>query len=1087
MLERLPEAWRVRLRDARMPFLVALLLAALLDHDWDGYVFRTVVTQFLQGHSPYGIAAQQPFYAFLGPTDTTTQWWAYPPLMLLGMAMTYWPALLFHLPPFAERVLWKLPMIASLVALAWVAGAWARRFGSDEDEARKVERRFLWNPFLLLVAAAWGMTDVALMALYLGGLLAYGNGKPGKAGVLVGLAFLVKPFPALLVLPMLPYLVRRHGWESAFRFGAAGAGIVAAVSAPFFLSDPGGFWQQVVGMHLARGVQGLTLWQLVPREVLSDGVVKLLSPLLMVASLVAVGYLSTRLRGKGTSLMLTLMAGIAILVWNRVVNEQYLVLLVAPILVLDQLHVLDRLGHFLTRWTPTLFALVIAIGGFHFLTFLPPDVANVVLGGVPVDVAAERLRSLSPDFWWWLQTILVALVSITLFAMAWLALRILSGQRSRSPVGVRHLLPTGVLGLLLIGVGFLPALGGAAAPPAAFIPATAQPLVGAFTYLWWQNPAHDPAVRYGNWEVVSQVPTIGYYTNTRGVARDQVAAMIGAGIDTAVVSYHRGEAERYRTFQDEATKAGLRVAPLIELNQVYDQAEHHPVNELGQLVPASFYRLDNGTRDAISAFVVDLKAQLLQPSALHMGGRPVVFFYDSYVGGVSFHPEDKASLARTLLSLHSLETLRAAFNDSSLQATVPSVLQYYPTTYKSFNDPGANGLWRAAHLVQHVAFWEDLRARLEAAVGTPLFMVNGDALNERADFQAGTVKSLVSLSAFDGSFIYSPSFTWGNQPKAPFNDTFALWEDRNHRLTAFADATGRLSSFGVAPSYDDTVNRPNGFVIPAFPDGPGGASFYSRSWDSTIAHPPTFPVIATFNEFFEGSSIEPSQEYGARFLEQTLAERQALQAAPAPAKNVLFLLHERSSMTDPSVPELGESHFWGIDALAALPRALPQTRVAAADVFGPAVSGAPDLVLIEGGYGPYRAGPAVSAQLTSWSAAKVPVLTFGPDLALPLNAALGDTCLAGLDAVPGPYTLVPGDRLSARAGGLWLERNGATFHVGQSCGAHAATSVKPWVATELSVAGGGRHDTINGQCMAVALKALEPAFAAPDAPSACQP
>ena len=51
-----------------------------------------------------------------------------------------------------------------------------------------------------------------------------------------------------------------------------------------------------------------------------------------------------------------------------------------------------------------------------------------------------------------------------------------------------------------------------------------------------------------------------------------------------------------------------------------------------------------------------------------------------------------------------------------------------------------------------------------------------------------------------------------------------------------------------------------------------------------------------------------------------------------------------------------------------------------------------------------------------------------------------------------------------------------SYHVGKSCGTHAATSIKPWVATDLSVAGGGRHDPINAQCMAVTLRALAPAF-----------
>ena len=40
---------------------------------------------------------------------------------------------------------------------------------------------------------------------------------------------------------------------------------------------------------------------------------------------------------------------------------------------------LDRFGHWLTRWTSWLFAAAIVLVGFHFLTFIPPDVANLFL------------------------------------------------------------------------------------------------------------------------------------------------------------------------------------------------------------------------------------------------------------------------------------------------------------------------------------------------------------------------------------------------------------------------------------------------------------------------------------------------------------------------------------------------------------------------------------------------------------------------------------------------------------------------------------------------------------------------------------
>ena len=821
----------LRRRDYQLALAVSVLLAALFQHDWDGYVFRTAVTQFWHGHSPYAIAQSRPAYAFLNPSDTDTQWYAYPPLPLLSMAATYAPAVFLPLPPWTGRILLKLPMILGSLALAAVAAGWSRRLGSTPEDARRVERRFLWNPYLILVGAVWGMTDTMLMALYMGGILAYRNGKPGKAGILVALATLVKPCPALLLVPILPYLIDRHGWPAFRRFAVGGSAMGAAMVAPFVLAQPSGFWQQAVGMHLARPPQGATPWSLWPLANLGPHAVSVASIVLMVASLLGVGYAATRMRGRGTAVVLTLLGAIAVLFWNRVLNEQYLVLVVAPLLVLDQAHRLDRLGHVLTVWAPSLFAALIVLGGFHFLTFVPPDEA-IPLFGHAVDEVAGRLQSHDPSFWWWVQHVLEALVTATLVALAWLGVRILrrSGPEDLKVHHLAHAAPSLAACALLLMLGVAPAMAGNAHESLGeFRPAFGTPRVAAFYYLWWQNPSHDPAIRYGNWGPVSQDPAVGFYTFNRGIARDHAREMVAAGIDTAIVSYHRGELDRYNVFQEEAHKVGLRVVPLVELNQVYDQADHHPRNETGALQPFAGYRLDNATRSAIESFTLDLTAQIQAPSALRIDGRPVVMYYDSYPSITGYDAVDRDSLARVLLGLYPIEALRAAFNDSTMPATVAGVLAHYPEKYLDLFNPGPAALWRNAHLESHRQFWVRLRADIEAVTG-PLYLVSGEAFNERAGYETGTVKSMLDLQLFDATFIYSPSFTWGNLRADPFETTFARWEDRDRWATAYGAGSGHGSIFGVAPGYDDTVNRPSGFRIPAPPDG---RTFYERSWNST--------------------------------------------------------------------------------------------------------------------------------------------------------------------------------------------------------------------------------------------------------------
>lgn len=1067
-----------------------LVLAALFIHDWDGYVFATSARQLLDGQTPYEVAAEDPWYGFLNPADRHVQWYAYPPLPILAMAASYAPATWWDLPPFLDRVLLKLPVILGTLALARVAGGWCAQLGADDEHRRRIERRFLTNPFLILVGPVWGMTDTALMALYMGGLLAHARGRSVFGGFLVALSILVKPFPILLLLAITPYLLARDGRKPFFRFAAGAAGTAALVSLPFLLTDARGYWRQAVGAHLARDPQGLTIWSLWPLDQLPADAISAASIALMAVSLLAIGIYATGLRGRGTSVVLTVAAAVAVLVWNRVVNEQYLVLVVAPMLVLDVVHRLDAFGTFLTRWTSGLFAAAIVLVGYHFVTFVPPDLA-MPLFGQPVDAVAHDVRTSAPWLWRAVARFFEVAVPLTILALGVLAVRLMRTtwrrEHARDPKVRTHVAPTVAACLLLLVLGIAPLAQHASAeevPP--FQPAFAEPRVATFYYLWWQNPAHDPAVEYGNWGPVSQTPEMGYYTNTRGVAREHVRMMVENGIDTAFVSYHRGELERYRVFQEEAHLQGLRVAPLIELNQVYDQRAHHPVDHAGTLVPYAAYRLDAGTRAAVERFVLDLEAQLAEPSTLRIGGRPVVLFYDSYVSGVSFHDEDRRGLATTLFATEPVEELRAQFRDPGIDGA-EDLLRHHPPIYSGFYDPGNASLWRRAHLAQHVAFWETLRADLQERLG-PLYLISGDALNERAGFEAGTVKAVVGLQVFDGAFVYSPSFTWGNQPDAPFNDTFALWEDRNLWLTALTRTMGATSSTGIAPAYDDTVNRPErGFVIPAYP--PGGGTMYGRSWDSVLAQGATLPAVATFNEFFEGSSVEPSREFGDGFLRATAAHRAQMEQAATPGRDVMVVLHEVSSRTSLEYSETDLSHFWGLDLLAAAGRAVPDARFLAVDALAPALPplAAPDLLVVEGGRGPFPASAAVAEALGGWAA--TPSLVVGPDESEALAAALGDNCLAGLDAVPDPQTLVAGDVVRGSAGSVVLERAGQAYRIGAACepGLRAGLSFKPWVATEpISQAWGGAYDGLNARCLAVALKALLPAFAAADAPAQCR-
>ncbi|MFN3331798.1 MAG: SH3 domain-containing protein, partial [Caldilinea sp.] len=106
------------------------------------------------------------------------------------------------------------------------------------------------------------------------------------------------------------------------------------------------------------------------------------------------------------------------------------------------------------------------------------------------------------------------------------------------------------------------------------------------------------------------------------------------------------------------------------------------------------------------------------------------------------------------------------------------------------------------------------------------------------------------LSVFDGHHLYSN--TWN--PPADLGAT-------NQKFAARVGAD-RIWVATVMPGYNDVKIRPgSGFAR----DREGGA-YYERAWQAAIDSNPRWIVINSFNEWPEGSHIEPSAAFGDLFL-----------------------------------------------------------------------------------------------------------------------------------------------------------------------------------------------------------------------------
>jgi hypothetical protein len=129
------------------------------------------------------------------------------------------------------------------------------------------------------------------------------------------------------------------------------------------------------------------------------------------------------------------------------------------------------------------------------------------------------------------------------------------------------------------------------------------------------------------------------------------------------------------------------------------------------------------------------------------------------------------------------------------------------------------------------------------------------------------------LSVFDGHHLYS--VTWN--PPTDLSATARKFATRTRAAAAKLGAP-KVYVATVMPGYNDrSTGRGNAFAV----DRQGGA-YYERSWQAAIASAPDWIIITSFNEWPEGTYIEPSQAYGSRYLELTAAWAAAFRGAPMP-------------------------------------------------------------------------------------------------------------------------------------------------------------------------------------------------------------
>lgn len=120
------------------------------------------------------------------------------------------------------------------------------------------------------------------------------------------------------------------------------------------------------------------------------------------------------------------------------------------------------------------------------------------------------------------------------------------------------------------------------------------------------------------------------------------------------------------------------------------------------------------------------------------------------------------------------------------------------------------------------------------------------------------------VSVFDGASTYN--ITGQTQHKSP--EQARAWAHQAYPRMVAAAGAGKIATVTVIPGYDDReLPRPS----PRPVTERWGGEVYRALWQEAIAAAPDYVLITSWNEWHEGSELEPSVEYGSSILNETAA------------------------------------------------------------------------------------------------------------------------------------------------------------------------------------------------------------------------
>ena len=122
-------------------------------------------------------------------------------------------------------------------------------------------------------------------------------------------------------------------------------------------------------------------------------------------------------------------------------------------------------------------------------------------------------------------------------------------------------------------------------------------------------------------------------------------------------------------------------------------------------------------------------------------------------------------------------------------------------------------------------------------------------------FLVGDTLDPAYLDVFDGLHTYSPAGILASGRS--LRDVYV-------KAAEACRGRGKLFAATVMPGYDDRKIRKPGLYVPR-----GDGSTYDHTWRAALACDPDWILVCTWNEWYEGTEIEPSVEFGKDYILQT--------------------------------------------------------------------------------------------------------------------------------------------------------------------------------------------------------------------------